>query len=403
MRLRDEPDQEPSNRRPAALAEDLAQLEAIWEGQAASDPLWAILSEPHKRGRKWTLDEFFATGETLVAEWLGRATAAGAVIHHGTAVDFGCGIGRLTQALADRFDAVVGVDISRTMVDIARRMNRHGDRVTYRHNPQSDLSLLADASADLLFTVIVLQHIRPALAESYVDEFFRVVRPGGLVIFHVPSHLEEWYVPAGAIDVPLPVDACHARITLTSDTGIEMEPGEQREIHVVVRNESAFAWSQSQSYPLNVGNRWMDEHGVRILVHDDGRGRLPARLAPGEEARVTLAATAPEAAGWYRLDLDVVQEGVRWFQDLGRPTCGVPVQVRSAGSPTSQAPEPPPRYDIPGLIDSEYVPAKGYEMHGIPKERVLSIIARHGGKLLAVDEYPGPWISYAYYVQKPGG
>ena len=34
-----------------------------WEKMGELDPLWAILSEPSKRGRGWDVDEFFANGQ----------------------------------------------------------------------------------------------------------------------------------------------------------------------------------------------------------------------------------------------------------------------------------------------------------------------------------------------------
>lgn len=43
------------------------------------------------------------------------------------ALDFGCGVGRLTQALAAHFDEVTGVDISPSMIKLAKKYSRHGD------------------------------------------------------------------------------------------------------------------------------------------------------------------------------------------------------------------------------------------------------------------------------------
>jgi len=387
------------------LEDDVRQLQEIWEAQAASDPLWAILSEPVKRGRKWDLQEFFATGEELVSEWLGRAIAAGADVEYGTAVDFGCGIGRLSQALADRYAAVVGVDISRTMIEIAKRINRYGERVTYLHNPRCDLSVIRNEFADLVFTVIVLQHIRPTLAESYIHEFFRITKPGGLLIFHVPSHLAQDFVPSDAQDTPLPPHACTAEVALAAEAPLTMKTGERVDVPVLVRNTSPVAWTQSRTYPLNLGNRWMDERSSRILVDDDGRARLPTRLGANAQTSLTIAVTAPTVPGRYRLQLDVVQEGIRWFQDLGRATTSVAVTVCS-DSPLPERDAPPSRsrtYHFPGLIEKEYAPAKDFEMHGIPKARVLEIIEQHRGRVIAVDEYPSAYVSYAYYVQKPRG
>ena len=66
------------------------------------------------------------------------------------------------------------------------------------------------------------------------------------------------------------------------------------------------------SASINVGNHWLTADGARH-TYDDGRQRLPAVVAPGERAEVTLRVQAPAEPGRYQFVLDVVQEGVRWF------------------------------------------------------------------------------------------
>ncbi len=103
------------------------------------------------------------------------------------ALDFGCGVGRLSQALAEHFERVVGVDIAESMVQRAREYNRYGDRVVYLVNTSDDLEILDSNSFDFVYTNITLQHIPPEPAGKYIREFFRVLRPGGVAIFQVPS------------------------------------------------------------------------------------------------------------------------------------------------------------------------------------------------------------------------
>ena len=43
--------------------QDLEEQHRIWEEWAQADPLWAILSDPTRKGGKWELSEFFASGE----------------------------------------------------------------------------------------------------------------------------------------------------------------------------------------------------------------------------------------------------------------------------------------------------------------------------------------------------
>ncbi len=63
-------------------------------------------------------DRFFETGRVIVSEALDHAPVP-LRAERGLAVEIGSGLGRICLALADRFDRVVGLDISREMLDRA--------------------------------------------------------------------------------------------------------------------------------------------------------------------------------------------------------------------------------------------------------------------------------------------
>jgi ubiquinone/menaquinone biosynthesis C-methylase UbiE len=108
------------------------------------------------------------------------------VLRRGRALDFGCGVGRLTQALAAHFDHVTGVDVSATMLELARQHNRTGERVHFLRNTQPDLALFPDASFDFVCSLITLQHIPTVHTRTYIREFVRICAPGGAVLFQLP-------------------------------------------------------------------------------------------------------------------------------------------------------------------------------------------------------------------------
>jgi SAM-dependent methyltransferase len=166
---------------------NLRRLKAHWDAWGRTDPLWAILTEPDKKGNRWTPEEFFATGAAEVSSVLGYLDAVVPGRPRRRALDFGCGVGRVTQALAAHFDEVVGVDIAPSMIEQARAGNRHGDRCRYLLNASDDLRVLADDTFDLVYSNITLQHMEPRFAKRYVLEFVRVARPGGVVLFQLTS------------------------------------------------------------------------------------------------------------------------------------------------------------------------------------------------------------------------
>jgi SAM-dependent methyltransferase len=157
---------------------------AAWDELGRRDPHWAILSEPGKQG-SWDDEGFFATGRTEVDATLtdiGDLLAA-----RDTALDFGCGLGRLSQAMAAHFASVTGVDVAQSMVEGARARNAFPDRVSYVVNTAATLPF-DDAAFDFVYSNLVLQHVPPPGAEGYISELVRVLRPGGVLVFQELSH-----------------------------------------------------------------------------------------------------------------------------------------------------------------------------------------------------------------------
>lgn len=164
-------------------------MQRNWDDLGRNDPLWAICTDNDRHGNQWDPEEFFATGREAIDEavsdlvGLGRSLPA-----DGRALDFGCGFGRLTLALADHVEQVVGIDIAPSMIAGAEQHNTVGDRVSYRLNDGDDLSAFPDASFDLVLSIIVLQHIENRFKAAYLREFVRVLRPGGVAYVTIPSH-----------------------------------------------------------------------------------------------------------------------------------------------------------------------------------------------------------------------
>jgi SAM-dependent methyltransferase len=160
-----------------------------WERLAEVDAMWAVLTSPEDKGGAWDADRFFATGEAEIKDVLAVADRLRPV-SRGRALDFGCGVGRLTRALGMRYETAVGVDISEAMVAQARRLNEGFPQCEFVVNDAPDLGRFETDSFDLVYSNIVLQHL-PTVAEieRYVTEFLRVARPEALVVFGIPSHI----------------------------------------------------------------------------------------------------------------------------------------------------------------------------------------------------------------------
>jgi 2-polyprenyl-3-methyl-5-hydroxy-6-metoxy-1,4-benzoquinol methylase len=127
----------------------LWQVRRHWDALARDDPFWAVLTESQKQGNRWAINEFYATGVAEVEKDLETVRTRIPSLATRTALDFGCGAGRLTSALARHFGRVTGVDISEGMVALAREHCRDPG-IDFVHNAKPNLRSFPDGSFDLV-------------------------------------------------------------------------------------------------------------------------------------------------------------------------------------------------------------------------------------------------------------
>jgi SAM-dependent methyltransferase len=387
---------------------------ALWDHHAATDPLWAVLSFPDKSANRWAIRDFMLTGEREIALLYHRFSELGlAAPTNGQALDFGCGVGRLTQALARRQPRALGVDISPVMIDLAQRLNRYPDRARYQCTADTGLDPLPSAAFQLIYSNIVLQHVPSRDAVAYLHDFFRLLDRDGLLVFQLPSHLEP---PGGGEITPMPDAAYSGAIELTAAAPGSVAVSQTIPITVQVRNTSNHTWRQPDVGPLALGNHWFDGEGRLMVVQDDGRSPLLQVVTPGLEWPVLLTMTAPGEPGTYVCEIDFVHEGVTWFAGKGSRPLRFPVTVtrdaRAAGvAPASMLREYPiPDYpeDVlprPRRAATDPLPQASFPMDGVRRGEVLDIIHGHGARLVYLEEdrRAGPqWASYRYFVAGRG-
>ena len=161
-----------------------------WEDLGELDPFWAILTTQRGKFGGWNLEEFFATGRAEMKAVMANALDLGYPHGRMRALDFGCGVGRLTQALSEYFDESWGIDIAEAMISKARLRNSARQNCKFMVYNGENLSVFEDNFFDLVYTSLVLQHIpSTSLVLSYIAEFIRVLRKNGLLIFQLPTHL----------------------------------------------------------------------------------------------------------------------------------------------------------------------------------------------------------------------
>lgn len=179
-------------------------MRAVWDALAAGETE-VYVGDP-------------ARGEEELASLFGRL---GADPRGGTCIEVGCGPGRMTGALAERFGRVLAVDVSPAMLARARAAT-DAPNVEFLLVSGERLDAVDDAVADAAVCYLVLQHLpRRSLVAAYVRELGRVLRPGGEAFVQLPV-LEPGVVPRAWRALRSPA----ARLSRPELRGVRLARGE---------------------------------------------------------------------------------------------------------------------------------------------------------------------------------
>lgn len=159
-----------------------------WERLGSLEPYFAVLTENRFLRENITpesLAVFHASGEADVSRIAALATVkAGKPFRPRKALEFGCGVGRLTFPMAARAGTVLGVDAAPSLLEIARTEASARGLQNVEFLPVDDLASLEPGTFDFIVSYIVFQHIPPAAGETYLRELLRLAAPEATVALH---------------------------------------------------------------------------------------------------------------------------------------------------------------------------------------------------------------------------
>lgn len=178
---------------PETLQQMLAKTSQAWNQFGEDAPHWSVLVNDDflPETIDQNIDRFYASGIGDVHFCLNSLRRAGIPADRFERVlDFGCGVGRLSLALAQLADHVTAIDVSAGHLKLAReRAALNGvDNVDWVQ--LRDLRALDQFSGyDLVLSLIVLQHNPPPVMAYAFRALLRALRSGGVAIIQIPTFM----------------------------------------------------------------------------------------------------------------------------------------------------------------------------------------------------------------------
>ena len=162
-----------------------------WDRRAEIDPYYWVAAtqeadqQSYERSAEKDTEDFISGLANVIEQEISEETPL-----PGAILDLGCGIGRMTALLSPYFNEVVGVDVSKAMIDKARELHS-ANSARFEVNSGSDLNAFDEGSFDVVCSYSVLAHLPPDVVASYFCEVGRILRPAGVFRYQFwvgPSH-----------------------------------------------------------------------------------------------------------------------------------------------------------------------------------------------------------------------
>jgi SAM-dependent methyltransferase len=203
--------------------------DTAWEEWGRLDPYFGVITDPRFRQSAINGDaqrEFFASGGPYVQHVLTKIRKhINPEFVPRTVLDFGCGVGRLLGAFAAVAEDVVGIDVSKSMLqEASRNCSKHGLHNVRLLQSDDDLSQVT-GTFDLVHSFIVFQHIPVERGRALFEKLLRHIRPGGVGAIHLTYSKTGFADTHGVAPPELPSRKVAAPVTSNAtDPEMQMNP-----------------------------------------------------------------------------------------------------------------------------------------------------------------------------------
>lgn len=138
-----------------------------------------------KGGEEWVPEAELAKGLTRI-QWKSKLINEIMIKHikrNSTILEIGPGAGRWTETLQPLAKNLIIADVSQKSIEICKKRFLLKNNVEYKLI-ENRLDFIEDDVIDYIWSFAVFVHINPSDIERYIEDFSRILKPGGCAIIH---------------------------------------------------------------------------------------------------------------------------------------------------------------------------------------------------------------------------
>jgi SAM-dependent methyltransferase len=231
----------PSDCAPMSESKPDFSTDVAWEEWGKRDPYFAVITNPKFRRNainQEAKEDLFLSGRmhvTNVMRTIGRFVSPD--FRPNLVLDFGCGVGRTLIPFATLAKAVVGLDVSASMLAEAK-INCDDQKVTNVRLVAADDTLSSlDCQFDLIHSFIVFQHIPFERGRVIFARLLDRLSPGGVGAIHFLYSSTRFSATAGAPPaIPVEAKADPIPVSPKSDPEMQMNPYPLTELFFIMQS-----------------------------------------------------------------------------------------------------------------------------------------------------------------------
>ena len=182
-----------------------------WSSLGVSEPYWSVITQPqfYRTDFEENRKQFLTSGKSVCTVFLSALRRNG--INPNlleTCLELGCGVGRVTAALAQNFKQVIAVDISQPHIELAKEILAQENIHNVEFQQWRNMGNLYQIPAvDAIFTVITLQHNPPPIIAWTLRALLYSLKPSGIAYFQIPTYKNGYLFEAERyLDTQMPKD-----------------------------------------------------------------------------------------------------------------------------------------------------------------------------------------------------